>query len=159
MAKEISIRKALSEDLNAIVSLWQELMDFHKEIDPYFGRSSDGHVLFRDLVSGHIESDDSCLLVAEEEGGGTVGYSLATLARHLPVFENGYYGAILDIAVTERCRRQGIGERLYRQTESWFKRIGIHRIEVRVAVSNEASAAFWWKMDFCPYITTEVKNI
>jgi len=159
MVNEITIRRAGPDDLAAVGNLWQELMDFHKGLDPHFTRATDGHVFFMDLMSEHITSDASCVLVADEEGKAVVGYCLATLARQHPVFESRDYGVILDLAVTGRCRRQGIGESLYRESESWFSGRGIHRIEVRVAVSNEASAAFWWKMDFCPYVTTEFKNI
>jgi ribosomal protein S18 acetylase RimI-like enzyme len=112
-----------------------------------------------EFISHHIKSDVSCVLVAEEGSKALVGYCLAALAKHPPVFDRRDYGIVFDLAVTERCRRQGIGERLYSTAEAWFADRGIRRVEVQVAVSNEISAAFWWKMDFNPYITTEYKNI
>jgi len=81
------------------------------------------------------------------------------LARHPPVFVGRDYGIVFDLAVAERRRRNGIGEQLYRAAEAWFAARGIKRVEVQVAVSNEVSAAFWWKMDFNPYITIEFKDI
>jgi ribosomal protein S18 acetylase RimI-like enzyme len=159
MVNKVTIRKAVSDDLDAIGGLWQELMDFHKELDPHFTRSTDGHVQFQEFISNHIKSYASCVLVAEDDSKAVVGYCLATLAKHPPIFDARDYGIVFDLAVTQRCRRLGIGERLYRETESWFADQGIHRIEVRVSTLNEASAAFWWKMDFNPYITTEFKNL
>ena len=155
----MTIRKATPDDLDAIGDLWQELMDFHKRLDPHFSRSKDGLVQFKKFTSDHIKSDASCVLVAEEDGKAVVGYCLAAQERHPPVFEGRDYGLVFDLAVTERCRRQGIGERLYKAAEAWFADHGIYRIEVQVAVSNEVSAAFWWKMDFNPYVTTEFKKI
>jgi ribosomal protein S18 acetylase RimI-like enzyme len=159
LANEVIIRKAASSDMDAITDLWQELMDFHYSLDPQFNRSPDSLSRFMEFISSHIKSDSSCVFVAEEEGRSLAGYCLATLGKHPAVFERRDYGIILELAVTGRRRRQGIGENLYRMAEAWFADLGIHRIEVQVAVSNEVSASFWWKMDFAPYITTEFKNI
>jgi ribosomal protein S18 acetylase RimI-like enzyme len=158
MMNKVSIRKAVVDDLNAIGNLWQEFMDFHKRCDPHYSRSTDGHDRFKEFISGHMTSDISCVLVAEQ-GTTVVGYCLATLAKYPPVFENRDYGMVFDLAVTELCRRKGIGERLFHEAEAWFADRGIHRIEVRVAVSNETSTAFWKKMGFNPYVTTVFKNI
>ncbi|PIE34663.1 hypothetical protein CSA56_07180, partial [candidate division KSB3 bacterium] len=56
-------------------------------------------------------------------------------------------------------RRNGIGEKLYRSAEAWFRSLHIDRIEIRVVVSNEVSTLFWKKMGFNPYVTTVFKNI
>jgi ribosomal protein S18 acetylase RimI-like enzyme len=158
MMSKVSIRKAAVDDLNAIGNLWQEFMDFHKRRDPHYRRSTDGRERFKEFISGHMTSDMSCILVAEQ-GTTVVGYCLATLEKYPPVFEDRDYGMVFDLTVTELCRRKGIGERLSREAEAWFSDRGIHRIEVRVAVSNETSTAFWKKMEFNPCVTTVLKNI
>jgi len=158
MVNKLTIRKAIADDLDAIGKLWQEFMDFHKELDPHFTRPTDGHVRYKEFISGHMTSDTSYVLVAEEDSKA-VGYCLATLMKHPSLFEMRDYGIVLDLAVTEQYCRKGIAGKLYHEAEVWFADHGIHRIEVQVAVSNEASAAFWWKMDFNPYVTTEFKNI
>ena len=155
---KVTIRKAVADDLNAIGSLWQEFMDFHKRRDSHFSRSTDGYERFKEFVAGHITSDTSCVLVAEHDTT-VVGYCLVTLAKYTPVFEKRDYGTVFDLAVTERYRRKGIGGRLYEAAQTWFVNQDIHRIEIRVAVSNETSSAFWHKMGFDPYITTVFKNI
>jgi ribosomal protein S18 acetylase RimI-like enzyme len=159
MVNDLTIRKAAPDDMDAIGNLWLELMDFHKRLDPHFSLSADSHMRFKEFISDHIKSDTSRVLVAEEDSKALAGYCLAALAKHPPVFDRRDYGIVFDLAVTERRRRQGIGERLYNAAEAWFAGRGIHRIEVQVAVSNEVSASFWWKMDFNPYITTEFKDI
>lgn len=152
------IRKAVSADLPAIGDLWQEFMDFHKKRDAHFARTIDGHERFKEFISGHMAPETSCVLVAEQDGEA-VGYCLATLAKHPPVFENQDYGTVFDLAVTKRCRRNGIGERLFHAAQAWFADHEIHRIEVRVVVANETSTAFWRKMGFNPYVTTVFKSI
>jgi ribosomal protein S18 acetylase RimI-like enzyme len=154
----VTIRRAATGDLNAIGDLWREFMDFHKSRDAHFARAADGHDRFKEFISGHMASETSCVLVADVDGEA-VGYCLATRAQYPPVFAYRDYGTVYDLAVTERCRRNGIGERLYRAAQTWFVERGIHRIELRVAVSNEVSTAFWQKMGFSPYVTTVCKNI
>ena len=158
MMNKVTIRKAVADDLNTIGNLWQEFMDFHKRRDPHFARSTNGHEQFKEFISGHMTSDTSCVIVANQDGKA-VGYCLAALAKYPPVFKNKDYGTVFDLAITERCQRNGIGERLYHAAQTWFADHGIHRIEVRVAVSNETSTAFWMKMGFSPYVTTVYKNI
>jgi GNAT superfamily N-acetyltransferase len=158
MMRNVTIRKAVVDDLNSIGNLWQEFMDFHKSRDPHFSRSTDGHDRFKEFINGHMNSETWCVLVAERDGE-PVGYCLATLAKYPPVFENRDYGTVFDLAVTERYRRNGIGERLYDTVQMWFADYGVHRIEVRVVVLNETSTAFWRKMGFKPYVEIAFKTI
>ena len=152
------IRNATLDDLDVIATLWKEFMDFHKARDPHFTRSSDGHTNFADFIRKHISSEDSCVLVAESDSN-VVAYCLATVANAPPVFEDTRYGSISDLAVTESCRRQGIGERMFTAARDWFKQRDIRRVEIRMALSNETSTNFWRKMGFEPYLETLVKEI
>lgn len=158
MSEKTTIRKATSDDLDSIAVLWKELMDFHKARDPRFTRSSDGHNNFAKFIGEQISADDSCVLVGES-GGSVVAYCLATITNNLPVFEEKQYGALFDLAVAESFRRQGLGERMFHMVHDWFQQKSIRRIEIRVALSNEISTAFWRKIGFTPYLETLVKEI
>lgn len=158
MSNQTIVRKAVSTDLDAIVTLWKEFMDFHARRDGHLARAVDGHERFSELVAEQIASDAACILVAEM-AGDVVGYCLTKLAEAPPVLEERGYGSVVDLAVAERCRRGGIGERLYRAAEAWLDEHGIRRIEVRVLVANEVSTAFWRKMGFEPYVATVCKRL
>lgn len=158
MNSEPIVRNARADDIEAIAELWKEFMDFHKARDSHFSRSAYGHKNFADFVSGHISSDDSYVLVAEN-WGDVIAYCLATVAKNPPVFEVKQYGAVFDLAVSEPYRRQGIGERMLLTAQDWFRERDIHRIEIRVALSNEVSTGFWRKMGFEPYLETVMKEI
>ncbi|PIE34599.1 hypothetical protein CSA56_07355, partial [candidate division KSB3 bacterium] len=133
MNSEVVIRRALKSDLDTIGELWQEFMDFHKDRDLHLARSGDGHERFKEFIAGHMELETSCVLSAETHGN-VVGYCLSSLAKNPPVFESLDYGTVLDLAVTSRFRRNGIGEKLYRSAEAWFRSLHIDRIEIRVVV-------------------------
>lgn len=149
--QSLFIRKSTEDDIAAIVDLWKEFMDFHAARDRHFARSEDGHERFAEFISGRLESKISCVLVAEQNQD-IVGYCLAMVAKYPPVFLCQEYGSISDLAVTAKCRREGVGEALVQGILAWFAERNIQRIEVRVAVSNEVSTSFWRKMGFEPYL-------
>ena len=158
MIDKLNIRNATENDLDAIGTLWKELMDFHKVLDSLFTRSSDGHENFKNFIKSQISSETSCVLVGEYNNN-IVAYCFATIAKYPPVFEEKQYGAILDMAVTKNYRRSGIGERMYKLIQDWFKQQDVNRIELRVSLPNEISTSFWRKMGFKPYLETVVKKL
>ena len=153
MTREITIRKAIAEDVSSIVELWKELMDFHKERDRIFSRSATGHEAFADFVTERISSENSCVFVAEA-GKNLVGYCHAFIEKYPPVLEMTEYGLVQDLGVTKEYQRRGIGKRLLKEAQSWFSEKGVHRIEARVAKSNKLSTNFWATMGFTPYLET-----
>ena len=63
MMTECNIRPARDADLDAIILLWEEFMDFHKQRDQRFTRARDGSLHFRSFIAGHLASATSCELV------------------------------------------------------------------------------------------------
>ena len=153
MSTKISIRSARKTDVPAMVKLWKEMMDFHKERDRIFTRTTTGHKGWIKFIAGHMASKNSCVLVAECDGQ-LVGHCLAFITEYPPVITTKRYGKFQEIAVAADYRRCGVGERLVKKMLKWFAQQGIKRIEVRVSVHNELSTTFWRKMGFTPYIET-----
>ena len=46
------MRVLIVEDKNIpeIIKLWEELLDFHKNIDTYWSRSKDGHIAYEKFL-------------------------------------------------------------------------------------------------------------
>ena len=153
MEKEMTIRQAMQNDTQAMVELWKEMMDFHKERDQVFTRTATGHEDWIKFITGHMSKEESCVLVAECDDG-IVGFCLAFISENPPVLITKRYGLFQDLAITADYRRCGIGESLFAKTLQWFRGHGIKRIEVRVSVHNELSTAFWRKIGFEPYLET-----
>lgn len=157
MKEQRTVRKAESSDLTQVVELWKELMDFHRDLDPFFTRSKDGPSNFLRWVEEQIELEDSELIVAEISGK-VVGYSKIEVSKYPPIFEKDKYGMISDVAVAKEYRRQRIGQALYDASVKWFFERNIERIELRVANVNDVARGFWEKMGFKPYMTTMHKE-
>jgi len=153
MQTQVVVRKATRRDLDAIGSLARELMDFHNALDPFFTRSADFDALFKQFVLKNIRSKKACVLVATVDER-IVGYCQGMLEQHPPSIVNPDYGQILDLCVTEKYRRTGVGEQMFAAMCEWFRDKGVRRVEVRHSTFNETAARFWPKMGFTPYLRT-----
>jgi len=147
------IRPATRRDIPGIVRLWEELMDYHRAIDPFYTRARNGADLFRRFAEQNIDDDAACVLVAVEEDG-IVGYCQGLLDHHPPALAEPEYGQILDFMVTASQRHTGIGSQMFETLREWFRKQGIRRIEVRHSTFNKAAGQFWPKMGFRPYLQT-----
>jgi len=143
----LEIWDACLADLDEIVELWKEFMEFHRQRDPFFTRSSEGHRQFRRFVADDLGSADWLVLVAIE-ADRPIGYCMATVLEYPPVFELKRHGFVQDVAVTEVARRHGVGRALFERAEQWFRTRGITRIELNVAAANAVSQAFWRRLGF-----------
>ena len=149
----MKIRKAELTDLTEIGDLWIELMDYHKELDPFFTRSPQGAELFRKYLSKQLDSEQAAVFVAVDSAK-LAGYTVVNISEYPPVFQKSRYGIISDLAVTKNCRGKGTGKQLFQAVRQWFSENNIDRIELRVSDKNVNACGFWKKMGFTSFITT-----
>lgn len=153
-----TIRKAKHKDVERILDLWCEFMDFHEQYDSIFKRSKSGHSEFRKFLKERISDRNSLVIVALEEEI-ICGYLLAKIETRPPVFLDRKHVVIFDLAINEKLRRKGIGEKLFNESVEWFKKKKINRVELTVATSNPVSMKFWTKMGFKTYSERRFINI
>ena len=154
----VKIKKASRGDVEKIKSLWCEFIDFHERYDSYYKRSENGSKAFGQFVKKQISDRNAFVLIAKLDKE-TCGYLIARLENRVPVFVETRYGMIYDIAVSEKYRRKGIGEKLYGSSIDWFQKKKVKRIELNVATSNPVSMKFWTKMGLKPYCERRFINI
>lgn len=143
----MKIRVASKTDIQSIVNIWKEMMNFHIERDHYFEIAEDGPERFREFIEANLASNNYRILVSEYDGK-VIGYCLAKKNIYPPVFKIKDYGEITDLSIIKEFRRKGLGEALLNEILTWYSNQGIKRIECRVARSNEVSTNFWRKMGF-----------
>jgi len=147
------VRVATSQDIARIIELGKELGKVHKELgDDEFWAPS-GHIF-----EEHLTKADSRILVAENNKR-VISYCLASILSQPPEFGSKLYGSIKELLVTDTHRGQGIGEKMVREIEQWFRSEGIYRIEVGVAAPNKIAASFWQKMGYNPGLVLRHKTI
>ncbi len=144
------IRKARRNDLVSIVKLWREMWDLHAELDPRLAAAPSERAM-RDVLTDHYESDDSCILVADE-GAGLVGYCLGVILENPPVEPDPRFGYVSDLAVTASARGHGLGAKLLDEAHAWFKAQGVTRAEVQVSSVNLKAASFWKRRGYSDFL-------
>lgn len=87
--------------------------------------------------------DNQLMLVAEHEGQ-LVGY-LGAMGGDL---HRNHHSLHIFVGILERFTGQGIGRRLFEETEKWARRQGLHRLELTVMSHNTRGLALYQKMGF-----------
>ncbi len=152
MKKDIAVRKAVLEDVPAIVELWKELMDINKQYDERFTLSEADHDEFISFINDCAEDKDCHILVAESDES-IVGYCVSLIRPCIgPHIQR--YGHICNLCVSSKYQNKGIGKKLSKETLDWFQQNGISHVEVCVAIENNSAEKFYTKMGFTPYVKT-----
>lgn len=155
----IEIVKAEERHFSELSEVWKEFMDFHNRIDPYLMRKEDGHIIFINYIRELVAKPEENLLLVALDGGHVVGYSLSTVAKRAPVFEQQVYGLISDMAVAGSHRRKGVGEKMLAEIFEWFRGKGIKRVELSVVHGNPVGGHFWKKQGFKDYLRRVYRDI
>jgi ribosomal protein S18 acetylase RimI-like enzyme len=153
MVDQHAVREASQQDIDRVVELWAEHLDFHAQFDPRFLRRDGSEDGFAHHLRSHLGNTDFLLLVVEIDGREE-GFLLGELSDYPPCFENRAHGVINDLAVSPRWRRAGLGTALLEKGMAWFSAKGVPTVEGRVLMSNPVAMAFWQKAGFEPYVQT-----
>lgn len=143
----MQIRRAALTDLDAIESLWREMMDFHTVLDEYFTLAPEADANHRDYMTGLIQDEAKRIFVVENNNQ-LIGYLMAEINAYPPIFLHRNYGHIGAISVTKSARCEGVGRQLLESALDWFREQGVRRVECAVAVENPLSQGFWKRAGF-----------
>ena len=117
------MRRCTHDDVDAVRSLWSLARSQHASVPD---RRAD--------VESLLEDGPAALLVAET-ADEVVGAVIAGW--------DGWRGNLYRLAVHEDHRRLGIGLRLVRAAESYFRERGGRRVTALVAFDEDAAGSFW----------------
>jgi ribosomal protein S18 acetylase RimI-like enzyme len=143
----VQIVQANESHIPAIISLWQEFIDYHRDIEPVYARTEDGAAKFEEYLRRLMASEDAQVLVALDKGEA-VAYSIAQVSRRPPMILQTRFGFISDLGVRSGYRRKGVGEQMLSKILEWFELKRIRRIELQVLSGNRAAVSFWTKHGF-----------
>lgn len=134
-----------------ILQLWEEFMDFHKNLDPRFPLREDAKEKFENHLREMIDSENSIVLCAVNNTG-IVGFAIAQKSNYPPIFDREDIGIIDSIFVGSSYRERGIGMTFLNRLYDWFDTLNISRIELSVAAHNTVGYSFWRKHGFKDYV-------
>ena len=121
--EEITIRRCVPEDAQAILDLWAQ------------ERSEHASTADRLEDIERLIGDSPAVLLAAERNGEIVGALIAAW--------DGWRGNMYRLAVSKGHRREGIGIALTRAGEEYLRSCGVRRVTALVAFEDEVAGAFW----------------
>ena len=152
------VRTANPNDVDELVELWIEFMDYHCALDSGFVRAPDASARWAEYISGKLIDPAFRVLVAETDEC-IAGYVVAAVVDYPPIITIENYGFLQEIAVRDSYRNAGVGKQLYKAAEAWLRDQGICQIEVKVDVVNSVARGFWDSAGFLPHTETLIKRL
>jgi ribosomal protein S18 acetylase RimI-like enzyme len=158
------IWRATAEDADAITSVYLESAQHHATIDPERYTIPSREFISERYRNGRqyqADADSVVVTLVAESGGEIVGFVDARLDRSPdPMHKDLIYCHIIEIAVAERKRSQGIGEQLLRAAEDWGREHRAQLASLEYNAANTRAAAFYQqRMGFRVASITAIKRL
>ncbi len=141
------VREATVRDLDRVAAMWAAITEHHAPIDPLWRMRADAGGELRELL-GALQRDPDAAIFVYDDQGDLPGMCMVRVDHSPPILEEVERAEITDLGVRETARRQGIGSQLLAAALSWIRIQGVARVQVNVAVGNEAGQAFWRRHGF-----------
>lgn len=134
-------------DADAIAELWQQLVEYHQELDRDLpGAAHGGPKRYARRLMQRLDDPYTRAFVAEQDGQ-IVGFVLGMIVDLMgDIFEEEPGGFLADIYVRPDFRHNGVGRMLVNTLSDWFRQQNIRHYDWNVAVHNEEGRAFWRSM-------------
>lgn len=148
MAETPAIRPAGARDARRVLSLWLDLIEHHRSLDPgYPPLPGVRGLLLREIERGLRARH--CRLLVADAGDGAVGFLFA----EVPISGGAAAladrsGRIHEVYVEPAWRRSGVGSALLGFADQWFKERSVFRVSVRVEPGNRGGMRFWKRSGF-----------
>ncbi len=145
----MTIRPAEKRDLAALGRLGAMLMRTHSAFDPQrFLEPREGSERgYASFLGSVVESEDGCVLVAEQDGAIT-GYIYVALEPLSWKELRGPAGFVHDLLVVEHARRAGVATRLLQAGIGWLREHGAPRVVLWTAAPNDAARSLFRGLGF-----------
>ena len=141
----IKVRPALAEDAASITRVYVESAEHHAAIDGERYSIPSANFITERYRTGqqHIEDTVATTFVAES-GGEIIGFVDARLDKSPdPMHKDLVYCHIVEIAVGENSRGQGVGAKLMLAAEDWGRSQGAELASLEYNAANKRAAWFY----------------
>ncbi|MBW2280428.1 MAG: GNAT family N-acetyltransferase [Deltaproteobacteria bacterium] len=146
------VRAALAEDIEAVVRLWIDLIEYHRSLDPDYPPLPNLRETLRAEARRGVDMEHCEVFVAlsssDGAADGLVGFLFAELEPRPAGVPVPPTGQIHELWVDPERRRAGVGRALVDEADAFFAARGSARVSVRVEEPNEAGREFWRRLGF-----------
>jgi len=155
----IKIIEAEEKHIPDITRLWKEFIQFHIDIEPIWIPNEGAEDGQREEQTKPLMASYKGLVLVALDGDEVIGYSISEIKDPPRGSTRTEYGYIHHMAVTEKYRRTGVGEKMFDEILKWFKSKGMDRIELDITSKNYVSRSFWGKQGFNEYMRTLFRDL
>jgi ribosomal protein S18 acetylase RimI-like enzyme len=137
---DVVIRRAETRDIPSIGRMGALLVRMHHDLDAqrFIAATSRTETAYGSFLQSQLDEPNVVILVAEL-AGDVIGYTYAGLEGTDYMALRGPAGALYDILVDPRHRKQGVGRMLLDATIDTLKERGAPRVVLSTAQGNEAA--------------------
>ena len=149
----MKIRKGTKKDFPKLVELsYQLFLETNKKHGGQFDISKDFHKLEIKDFEKEIRKRKAVFFLAEKDKEiiGFVYGQIQKLEKYM--FKEKYRGHVGILYVKPEYRSKGIGTKLFKELEKWFKKRGITFLDVSVMVKNPKAKKLYRELGFRPMI-------
>jgi ribosomal protein S18 acetylase RimI-like enzyme len=160
----IFVRSAVPLDADAIARIFLESAEYHARLDPerYSPPTLDKvSARYREGRQHPAQPDVECITLVAEQSGEIVGFLDARLERSPdPMHRELIYCNIVEIAVSSRSQRRGIGGQLLRAAEEWGRGQGAEFALLEYHAANSHAREFYQRhMGYGVASVTAIKHL
>jgi len=158
--QQVTYRKATLKDLDALMDLWDGLMEYHLDFFPEIYQFRKGHEKKQQKwFSKNIRSKNSFVMLAEV-GDTAVGFVMLFVEKFMPSIYIWKKSAVLsDLFVCEGYRGTGVAKKLYKSARAFAKRKGADFLQLRADSKNLRANKFYDKMGTFDYMITKMERL
>jgi ribosomal protein S18 acetylase RimI-like enzyme len=138
----MQIRLAIESDVESLVDLWIELMDYHVAFSTQFLINKNKRAAIEAFILEKLGKKLSRIYVMEADNA-IVAMLLARIEVRPEMFLHQKSGYIAETIVTKLHRGNNIGNELADAAHAWFVSEGVSCSELQVSIANTEGIEFW----------------
>jgi GNAT superfamily N-acetyltransferase len=157
-AERVTVREAVSRDLEAVIALRIALLREHPD-HPIYGRlRADVSDRARELFANQLRSTMEAIFLAER-AGAVVGVLRCVESIGSPLLEPARYAYVSSVYVRPEARRCGVLRALLRAAERWARARGLDQMRLHNVAGSAAAEGAWSALGFAVVEQVRVHNL
>jgi GNAT superfamily N-acetyltransferase len=147
----MQIRLATEQDIESLVDLWMELMEYTIPFGFLFKVENEKRKSAEEILLSHFSKHGSRIYIIES-GNRIVAMLIAHIDIRPEIFSYRKIGYIGETIVSKDFRGNHVGSTLVAVVHDWFREEKVDYCELQVAIRNDSSMQFWKSKGYEPQL-------